>query len=65
MCAFEKCQTHEIVSLNSFLVSRAGQDSKISNLSIMSLRKHFYKVQYVLELIKKMKEKTMAFGTAK
>lgn len=31
----------------------------------MGPRKHFYKVQYVLELIKKMKEKNPGFGTAK
>lgn len=46
-------------------MSRVGQDSKISNLSIMGPRKHFYKVQYVLELIMKMEEKDPAFGTAK
>lgn len=56
---------YEIVSLNSFLMSRVGQDSKISNLSIMGPGKHFYKVQCVLELIKKMEGKNPAFGTAK
>lgn len=56
---------YETVSLNSFLLSRVGQDSKISILSIMGPRKQFYKVQYVLELIKKMKDKNPGFGTAK
>ena len=56
---------YELVSLNSFLMSRVGHDSKIPDLSIMGPRKHFYKVQYVLELINKMEEKSPAFGTAK
>lgn len=65
MCAFEKCETLTKVSLNSFLMPRVGQDSKISNMCIMGPRKYVIKVKYVLELIKKIKEKNPAFGTDK
>lgn len=65
VCVWKMSNCYETVSLNSFLLSRVGQDSKISILSIMGPRKQFYKVQYVLELIKKMKDKNPGFGTAK
>lgn len=47
---------YEIVSLKSFFLSRVGQDSKISHC-LMGPRKNSYKVQYVLELIKKVEGK--------
>lgn len=53
---------YERVSLKSFLLSRVGQDSKISHLS-NGPRENFCKVQYVLELIK-WKKKNPNFGTA-
>lgn len=55
---------YEIVSLKSFLLSRAGQDSKVSQLSNRPKEKS-YKVQYVLELLKKVEGKNPTFGTAK
>lgn len=40
--------SYEVVSVKSFFMSKVGQNSKISNLSITGPRKHFHKVQYVL-----------------
>lgn len=55
---------YEIVSLNSTHVKSWARQQNIKFV-YNGPRKHFYKVQYVLELIMKMEEKDPAFGTAK